>query len=113
MEKNRVIVQIDGREYPVASVESVEHIEQVAQLVDQKVRELRNNSVLNREIALTFACLNLADELIKLKGETMPKSAEELPKEEEPAPEVKPKRPYKRTKKADKPDPAAITEKTE
>ena len=37
----------------------------------------------------------------------------ELPKEEEPAPEVKPKRPYKRTKKADKADAAAITEKTE
>ena len=77
MEKNRVTVTIDGREYPVASVESVEHIENVAQLVDSKVRELRRSAVLNHEIALVFACLNLADELVKIKGLNEPQKIEE------------------------------------
>ena len=52
MEKNRTTVVIDGREYPVASVESVEHIQQVAKLVDDKVREIRiQQSVLNPDSA--------------------------------------------------------------
>ena len=91
MEKNRVTVTIDGREYPVASVEPVEHIENVAQLVDSKVRELRRSAVLNHEIALVFACLNLADELVKLKGQTEPQQAEEV-SEPEPKTRRSPKR---------------------
>ena len=69
MEKNRTMVSIDGREYPVVSVESVEHIQEIAQMVDERVRSIRNRSVLNPQAALVFAALNLADELSKLKPE--------------------------------------------
>ena len=100
MAKNRVTVMIDGREYPVASIESVEHIEAVAQLVDAKVRELRNKAVLNHELALVFAALNLADELVRLK-ET-PAVQREASEADEPQESVlKTKRSYKRTKKAE------------
>ena len=100
MEKNRVTVMIDGREYPVASVESVEHIEAVAQLVDAKVRELRNKAVLNHELALAFTALNLADELVRLSETSAAQS--EASEADVPQEAVsKAKRSYKRTKKAE------------
>ena len=100
MAKNRVTVMIDGREYPVASIESVEHIEAVAQLVDTKVRELRNKAVLNHELALVFAALNLADELVRLRE--MPSVQKETVETEVPHESMpKAKRSYKRTKKAE------------
>ncbi len=92
MEKNRTTVVIDGREYPVASVESVEHIQQVAKLVDDKVREIRTQqSVLNPQVALAFAALNLADELVNLQQKLRPDG--------ESGDFVKRKRVYRRVKK--------------
>ncbi len=69
MEKNHTIVSIDGRDYPVTSVESVEHIQEIAQVVDKRVRAIRRGAVLNPMTAIVFTALNLADDLSKRREE--------------------------------------------
>ncbi|MGO0122642.1 cell division protein ZapA [Desulfothermobacter acidiphilus] len=67
-EKNRVEVEIAGEPYVLVSEEPVEHIQKVAQLVHDKVREMRRRNPrlpLNRAIVL--AALNLAHEYLRLQ----------------------------------------------
>ncbi|ACX51690.1 protein of unknown function DUF710 [Ammonifex degensii KC4] len=67
-EKNRVEVEIAGEPYVLVSEEPVEHVQKVAQLVHEKIREMRRRNPrlpLNRAVVL--AALNIANEYLKLK----------------------------------------------
>jgi cell division protein ZapA len=71
-------VRIFGQEYSVRAESNAEHVREVAELVDQKMREVASASsqVSTVRVAI-LAALNLADELMSLRSGEM-RSVEEL-----------------------------------
>lgn len=66
--KNRVLMRINGHEYPIAGTEPKEYLLRVGTYVDEKMIQI---SKLNRQLSLSqvavLTSINMADELIKLK----------------------------------------------
>ncbi len=66
--KNRVLMRINGQEYPIAGIEPKEYLLRVGTYVDEKMLQI---SKLNRQLSLSqvavLTSINMADELIKLK----------------------------------------------
>lgn len=78
MEKNKLKVLIDGKEYTVKSEMPVKDIQEVAFLVDSQIGEIRKSECgigLSTVMVSVLAALNVAEDYIKLK-----KSYEELDK---------------------------------
>lgn len=69
--KQRVSVQVAGKTYNLVSTDSPEHMRRVAELVDRRVRETELATGLPEDRALALTCLNLADELVKAKDESL------------------------------------------
>ncbi|MEI6102133.1 MAG: cell division protein ZapA [Eubacteriales bacterium] len=70
MEKVKTIVNIGGKEYTIAGVESAEYIHRVAICVNHKMAELkRGNEQLNNTLLAVLTAINIADDYIKLKDE--------------------------------------------
>jgi cell division protein ZapA len=68
LEKTRTVVNICGREYAMAGVESEEYIHRVAIYVDKKMNEFKNHYVnLSPTDLAVLTALNIADEYLKLK----------------------------------------------
>jgi len=68
--KNRVSVEINKRTYTIVGPESKEHVELVASLVDQKMRDIRSaNKHLDSTKLAVLTALNTMNEYIKLKEE--------------------------------------------
>ncbi|RDI44215.1 cell division protein ZapA [Falsibacillus pallidus] len=68
--KNKATVTIHEQQYDIVSTESVEHINRVASIVDDKLRELHKNNPylgLNRLAVLT--AVNAVHDLVKLEEE--------------------------------------------
>ncbi|WP_425352559.1 cell division protein ZapA [Alteribacter populi] len=66
--KSRTIVTIYGQQYTIVGKESPEHVKNVAELVNDKMREIKgNNPYLDSGKLAVLAALNIGDELIKLK----------------------------------------------
>jgi len=78
MDPAKTTVRIFGQEYSVRSESDGEHVQQVAALVDEKMREVANASsqVSSLRVAI-LAALNLADELVSLRKGEM-RSVDEL-----------------------------------
>jgi cell division protein ZapA len=68
--KNRVTVQIFGQDYRLMGEVSADHLQKVAQFVDQKMREVaeKNRSLDTAKISVLSA-INIADEYFKLQRE--------------------------------------------
>ncbi|RJX22001.1 MAG: cell division protein ZapA [Ammonifex sp.] len=67
---NRVEVEIAGEPYVLRSEAAPEHIERVARMVNQKIKEVRNrNPRLSLHTAAVVAALNISDEYLVLKDE--------------------------------------------
>ncbi len=68
--KNKVIVRILGQEYTIRSDESREFVQQVANLIDDKMRAIydRNKKFSTTWIAVLTA-LNVGDDYLKLEKE--------------------------------------------
>ncbi len=68
MNKITATVKICGREYTITGPESTEHMREVAELVDRKMREIQKDhfGMVPNLLALMTA-INIADEYIKLK----------------------------------------------
>ncbi|GBF32724.1 hypothetical protein DCCM_0920 [Desulfocucumis palustris] len=67
-EVNRVVVDIFGVQYNLKGEEPVEHLEELASMVDRKMREINSrNPRLNMSQAAVLAALNIADDYLKLK----------------------------------------------
>jgi len=65
--KNRVLIRINGQEYPIAGQESKEYLIRVGTYVDEKMQEV---SRLNRQLSVSqisvLTAINVADEMLKL-----------------------------------------------
>ncbi len=71
MEKNRVSLTIDGREYSVLSEEPESHLYRVSVYVDQKISEVVSAFPrISTTDAAVMAALTIADELIRLRDES-------------------------------------------
>lgn len=67
---NRVVVQIDGLEYTIVSEDSVDYIRKNAALVDQTLREVKENAPFSALTAAVLAALNLSDQYYKASDAT-------------------------------------------
>ena len=62
---NRITVSICGEDYTLVAEESTAYMEQVAALVDKKMKEVIAGVKVGRNDAAMLAAVNLADELLK------------------------------------------------
>jgi cell division protein ZapA len=70
LDKVKTIVNIGGKEYTVAGVESAEYIHRVAICVNQKMAELKKgNEQLNNTLLAVLTAINIADDYLKIKDE--------------------------------------------
>ncbi len=78
-EKNRLVANINGREYTLASSESREYMLSIADLVDKKMQEVQAlNRQLNTTHVAVLAALNLAEDYLQLKASEEALSEEKL-----------------------------------
>lgn len=64
MEKKKINVQIDGRNFTVVGSNSETYVRELAAYVDSKIKKLTNkNDRLSQTMAATLAALNIAEEL--------------------------------------------------
>lgn len=69
-EKNTLRVNIFGTEYVLKGDSSLEHMQRVATLVDQKMREISQSGTIKSNTKLAIlAALNIADEYFKTRDE--------------------------------------------
>lgn len=67
--KNKINVVIDGRNLTVIASENEEYIRELANYVDNKIKNLSSkNDRLSQTMAATLAALNIADELHKINN---------------------------------------------
>ena len=62
---NRITVSICGEDYTLVAEENTAYMEQVAALVDKKMKEVIAGVKVGRNDAAVLAAVNLADELLK------------------------------------------------
>lgn len=72
IQKKKVTVDIYGQQYVITGEESENHIYEVAQYVDSKIREInRSNPSLDTTRLAVLTSVNVVHEYIKLKEEYM------------------------------------------
>ncbi len=71
MSKIKTTVRIGGKEYTMSGNDSEEYIHRVAIYVDRKMSQVEesNNNLSTTQLAV-LTCLNITDELLKLREET-------------------------------------------
>ena len=70
MEKNKTVVRIAGKEYTLLADLPEEYIHKVAIYVDKKMTEVaRQRSNLSTAMIAVMAAINIADEVMELRGE--------------------------------------------
>ena len=71
MDKIKTTVRIGGKEYSDNGSDSEEYIHRVAIYVDRKMSQIEeSNNNLSTTMLAVLTCLNIADELLKLREET-------------------------------------------
>ncbi len=69
-EKNKTVVRIGGNEYTLVSTLPEEYVHKVAIYVDRKMNEVtRQRNDLSTAMAAVMAAINIADEVMELRGE--------------------------------------------
>lgn len=64
--KNKAVVRIYGQEYAIVSDDGREHIQRVANLVDDKMKEIAGkNKKLSTAMVAVLAALNMTDDLVR------------------------------------------------
>ena len=69
MEKQKISVRVDGKNYTLVSSDPPEYVRRVASLVDRRLQELEIASGMSSQQAAVLVCFNLADELLKSRDE--------------------------------------------
>lgn len=70
MEKKRIKIQIQGETFTIKGSVDPAHLKRIAEHVDKKLQQVKDQQPnLNPRKVLMLACLNLADEVFKLKEE--------------------------------------------
>ncbi len=73
-QKNSITINILGDEYTIKGSSSSKHLEKVAAYVDKSMKKLwENNRHMSKDRLAILTSINLADEVIKLKGELQKK----------------------------------------
>lgn len=68
--KKRVLVNILGVNYPILTDEDDETMQQIEQLLSELVQSIKDeNPKINNTTAMVLACLNLSEELYRIKAE--------------------------------------------
>ena len=68
-EKTRVTVRIAGKEYTIASYDSPEHVNRVAEFVDRKMNELELATRLPSAQLAVLTAVNATDDMLKSRDE--------------------------------------------
>lgn len=67
--KNKVIVKINGQDYPIMGSESKEYLLRVGNFVDEKMELIaKNNSRLSTSMIAVLTSVNIADQFLKLQN---------------------------------------------
>jgi cell division protein ZapA len=67
-QKNRIPVEIYGQNYMIVGTESPEHIRKVAELVDEKMKEIKNkNAALDTSKLAVLTAVNAVNEYLLIK----------------------------------------------
>lgn len=67
--KNKVIVKINGQDYPIIGAESKEYLLKVGNFVDEKMQLVaKNNTRLSTSMIAVLTCVNIADQFLKLQS---------------------------------------------
>ena len=69
MQKTRTTVRIAGKEYTIASYDSEEHVNRVAEWVDRKMSELGAATRLPAAQLAVLTAVNAADDMMKSRDE--------------------------------------------
>jgi len=69
MDKQKVTVKVAGREYTLVSADTSEYMSRVADYVNRQLDELSLATRLPSNQVAVLAALNMADELMKSRGE--------------------------------------------
>ena len=69
MSKETTTVRVAGKEYPLVSSDSPEHLSRVANYVDRRITETAFATRMNKENVAVLVSLNMADELMKAQDE--------------------------------------------
>jgi cell division protein ZapA len=69
MEKKRTTVRVGGRDYPLVSSDSPEHLNRVAAYVDRQITETTFATRMPRDTVAVLVAMNIADELMKAQDE--------------------------------------------
>ena len=68
--RNKVLIKINGQEYPIAGTESKEYLLKVGSFVDEKMEEVAmGNTRLSTSMIAVLTSINIADLYLKLKEE--------------------------------------------
>jgi cell division protein ZapA len=68
--RNKVLIKINGQEYPIAGNEPKEYLLKVGSFVDEKMEEIAmGNSRLSTSMIAVLTSINIADLYLKLKDE--------------------------------------------
>lgn len=71
-ERKKLMVNINGQEYTVVSVEDEDYIKEIARFVDKSIKEIvNNNSKLSNTMAAVLAAFNIADKYYKKTSELL------------------------------------------
>lgn len=69
-QKNKVLIKINGQEYPIVGAEPKEYLLKVGSFVDEKMEEIaRSNKKLSTSMIAVLTCINITDLYFKLKDE--------------------------------------------
>lgn len=63
--KNRVTVTVGGLEYNILADDDPEYVKKTAELVDRRLREMKQDGALSSLTAAVMAALNIADDYYK------------------------------------------------
>lgn len=86
MEKNKVVVRINGMDYTLVTPEKAEYVQRVAILADKKMSEIsEHNPHLSTAMLAMLTAINLADDCLKLEdgADNLRKQVAEYSKKEQ------------------------------
>ena len=63
--RNRIVVNIGGKDYTMVAVEDEGYVRRCAALVDQQLQEVTQDSRLSQADAAVLAAMNVADQYLK------------------------------------------------
>lgn len=68
-QKNKVLVKINGQEYPIVGAEPKEYLLKVGSFVDDKMEAIaKGNKRLSTSMIAVLTCINITDQYLKLKN---------------------------------------------